>query len=296
MALALGWKGPAAASATAHPCSVRLRSAARRSPGCRAAAVSATTQQQAATPVQRQQALKDPAKISGSSRHAVAVQDRGGPLALDTYMRLPTEQYNELDPSLILPLGKGAFLLKVPRVQLFDVWLEPEVTVHVRQQEGPFGLVFEAQECRLKGSELLQRLGLDKRFVLHFRTAVSWQPRPSAGSRGHYGGGSRAAAAVAAAAAAPTPLSNGGSVRQGQISAEAEVVVWTEVVGPFQAIPRPMLQATGNAVLEALTRALLPVFMRKLADDYQRWASSPQYRARRAAAAAHAPRSTANSP
>lgn len=35
-----------------------------------------------------------------------------------------------------------------PPVQLFDVWLEPEVTVHVRQQEGPFGLVFEAQECR----------------------------------------------------------------------------------------------------------------------------------------------------
>lgn len=154
------------------------------------------------------------------------LQERGGALALDAYMRLPTEQYSELDPSMIHPLGNSAFLLKVPRVQasgpgglrahgapprvvapaacslpggvprpacawqrrrcadsgtvrlegaglldaataqpcvlllrqlslhpqfplqLFDVWLEPEVTVHVRQQEGPVGLVFEAGECR----------------------------------------------------------------------------------------------------------------------------------------------------
>ncbi len=58
------------------------------------------------------------AKRCGCPPPPLQLQDRGGPLALDTYMRLPTEQYNELDPSLILPLGKGAFLLKVPRVQV----------------------------------------------------------------------------------------------------------------------------------------------------------------------------------
>lgn len=287
LAFLLGSRPPPAAAAAAHPGSAGPRLSARSSPACRAAAASAATQQQAVHPAQRQRALKDPARIAGSSRHTVTVQERGGALALDAYMRLPTEQYSELDPSMIHPLGNSAFLLKVPRVQLFDVWLEPEVTVHVRQQEGPVGLVFEAGECRLRGSDLLQRLGLDRRFALHFRTAVSWQPRP--GNGGLTGGSSLAAAASALL----PPLGGGGSAGQGQISAEAEVVVWSEVAGPFQAIPRPMLQATGDAVLAALTQALLPVFMRKLADDYQRWAGSPQYRARRAAAAA-APRAQAH--
>ena len=98
--------------------------------------------------------------------------------------------------------------------------------------------------------------------------------------------------------------------------------VWSEVVGPFAFIPRSALQAsqppasrplgpghgglrhtlaaaastlsdaasfrpmqgTGNAVMGALMTTMLPVFMRKLSDDYVRWAGDAAYRARRAAA------------
>lgn len=93
----------------------------------------------------------------------------------------------------------------------------------------------------------MQSLGLDRRFVLRFHTSVSWQPRPGAnggtqgggtgggGPQGGRGGG-------AAAAAAPAALPPAASSQQGQIHARAEVNVWSEVVGPFQAIPRPMLQ------------------------------------------------------
>lgn len=64
---------PAADAAATHP------RTARRAPASRAAAaISAATQQQMARPMQQQQqrqhALKDTAKISGSSRHMVQVQ------------------------------------------------------------------------------------------------------------------------------------------------------------------------------------------------------------------------------
>lgn len=71
------------------------------------------------------QLLPQPRKQSWQRRRRCVIpallpvpsQDHGGPLSLDAYMRLPTEQYSELDPAMIFPLGSGAFLLKVPRVQ-----------------------------------------------------------------------------------------------------------------------------------------------------------------------------------
>jgi hypothetical protein len=51
-------------------------------------------------------------------------------------------------------------------------------------------------------------------------------------------------------------------------------------------LPPSLPQGTGNAVLRTLMNALLPVFLSKLAEDYRRWANDPEYRARRAAAAA----------
>lgn len=45
-------------------------------------------------------------------------QDQGGELSLDTYLDLPVEQYNRLDPDMIRPLGGGTYALQVPRVQV----------------------------------------------------------------------------------------------------------------------------------------------------------------------------------
>jgi hypothetical protein len=217
------------------------------------------------------------------------MQDRGGAMSLDAYMRLPPEQYNELDPALITALGGSTFLLTVPRLSLFGVWVEPQVTVSVRLADGgPGGVVFESGECRLRGSDLLTQLGLDRRFVLYFHTLLTWQSGPPA------------APATAAAAAAPTaqPSGSGSGIdvsgsdvsgSSGAIKAQVDVQVWTEVVGPFRAIPRGVLQATGNAVMGALMQALLPLFLQKLADDYHRWSTDPAYRARRAAAASQPP-------
>lgn len=92
--------------------------------------------------------------------------------------------------------------------------------------------------CRLKGSELLQQLKLDERFVLYFHTKLTWHS-PAAhpgdgGSNGNGNGSSNGSSSSKRAA--------GAAGQQGSISAEADVQVWSEVVGPFQAIPRGILQ------------------------------------------------------
>jgi hypothetical protein len=56
-----------------------------------------------------------------------------------------------------------------------------------------------------------------------------------------------------------------------------------QVIPPFHLMPRDALEATCSAALTGLVKSLLPVFMRQLAADYQRWAGDAAYRAARAA-------------
>lgn len=46
------------------------------------------------------------------------MQDAGGDVSLDRYMRLPVEQYSELDPTIISPLEGKSFALRVPRIHV----------------------------------------------------------------------------------------------------------------------------------------------------------------------------------
>ena len=52
------------------------------------------------------------------SSHDSALQDSGGALSLTSYMELPVEQYYELDPQMIRPLGGNRFALTVPRTEV----------------------------------------------------------------------------------------------------------------------------------------------------------------------------------
>ena len=91
--------------------------------------------------------------------------------------------------------------------------------------------------CRLRGSDLLERLELDKRFVLYFHTVLTWQPVGSGG-----GSGKGAPPSSASSSSSSSSIVGGGL---GSIHAQSEVQVWSEVVGPFRAIPRAALQVGG---------------------------------------------------
>ena len=66
--------------------------------------------------------------------HLTQVKDmrtKSADVSLATYMRLPVEQYFVLDTATIVSLGGNRFLLRVPRLSFFHVWVEPEIEVSV---------------------------------------------------------------------------------------------------------------------------------------------------------------------
>lgn len=185
------------------------------------------------------------------------MHDYGGSISLASYMQLPAEQYDALDPTLIQPLGGNRFRLQVPRLALFNVWVQPTVDVAVTNATGPPPRVLlQGERCKLDGSPLVQRMHLDQRFELHFQTQLTW----TSGSEGP-----------------STPSPRG----KGSITADLDVEVFTEVIPPFDLLPRSVLEGTCNAVLRTLIGTLLPVFLGRLSADYERWANSPAYRAQR---------------
>ena len=47
------------------------------------------------------------------------------------------------------------------------------------------------------------------------------------------------------------------------LQADLSLEVWSEVIGPFDLLPRGVLEGTGSAVISSLVNGLLPVFMRR---------------------------------
>ncbi len=124
-------------------------------------------------------------------------------------------------------------------------------------------VLLRAENCRITGSDAVESLRLDQRFAMRFVTELTWRsttPTTANGNgngNGHAGSGSGVAVQQQQA--------------QGEIRADSRLDVWSEVVQPFHLLPREVLVATCNGVLRGLMGSLLPLFVRMLAQDYQRW-------------------------
>eukprot|EP00884_Botryococcus_braunii_P019690 jgi/Botrbrau1/6404/Bobra.49_1s0021.1 len=136
-------------------------------------------------------------------------------------------------------------------------------------------VLISSTRCQIRGSDLVERLQLNKRFCMSFTNKLTWTSAPVASTQGPLvslgatSNGTEAAAASALPAAAPP--SESGKLRPGSkdasggaIHGDSKLEVWVEVLGPFRIFPREFLQATANAVLAGLMRTLLPIFTRKL--------------------------------
>ncbi|KXZ55593.1 hypothetical protein GPECTOR_2g1143 [Gonium pectorale] len=225
--------------------------------------------------------LRDPAHIGASGSATSRFQILPGYESLQSYMLLPVEQYFVLDPKQIAHLGGNRFVLTVPRINLFNLWLEAVVEVSVTAHPASYGgssprVVLQAENCRISGSEAVESLRLDQRFALRFTTELTWSTGPADATPA-------AGSGAAAAAAGQGPASVAEAAQAGEIRASSQLDVWSEVVPPFHLLPREVLVGSCNGVLRGLVGSLLPVFVRMLAQDYQRWAVDPAYREERAA-------------
>lgn len=167
-------------------------------------------------------------------------------------MNLPASQYSELDPELITSLSGNLFRLKVPRVTFFNiVWVQPTVDIEVRQRKAPPAVVLTSKAFRLDGSADWIR-SLEKRCILEFQTTLTWS-------------------------------SDNKAAKNASIMGDLVLDVYTEVVPPFNLLSRSVLESTCNAVLKTLTNSLFPIFVRRLAEDYDKWALDEGYRIARTA-------------
>lgn len=170
---------------------------------------------------------------------------------MEKYMRLPVEQYSVLDPKLITMLGEDRFQLKVPRIDVMNIWIEPMATVKVTQPENPPRVNLKTETCEINGSKELKDLHLDGRFYMVFEAELQWENG--------------------------TPA-NGG---RGKMIANSSIDVWCEVEPPFNLMPKEILESTCNVAMDGLMKTLLPIFMSNLSNDYRQWGTSESYRIER---------------
>jgi len=205
--------------------------------------------------------LHDPARIGGTSKSIVPVHDYGGTTSLSAYMHLPPTHYSALDPELIESLGGNKFRLHVPRLKLFSLWVEPTVDISVSSASSiDPRVLLTSESCHIVGSELIQKLHLDNRFILNFSTELTWK------------------GAELSKESIPSASITTNKMPESQINANLELEVLTEVIPPFQLLPRSVLEGTCNTVLRRLMKSLLPKFLQKLANDYTKWATDADYR------------------
>jgi hypothetical protein len=182
-------------------------------------------------------------------------------------MRRPAQHFASVDPGFLEALGPDALRIRVPRLSLLSLWVEPALDLVLSHEAGRSRAVLAARACSLNGSDLVRRLRLEERFELDFVMQLDWGPgEEDAGGAAGPGGG--AAAAAATAGTTPTPL-------RGAL----QIGVAAEVVPPFNLLPRSALEAACNGALRASVAALLPRFLGQLGEDYERWGAIEEHRA-----------------
>lgn len=172
-----------------------------------------------------------------------------------------------------------------PPLQIFNLWIEPVVQVSVRTESNR--VVLEADNCRIRGCEAVERLKLDERFCMRFVTKLTWRVDAPAAAAGSSGQPEQATSSVSSSSLAGmfsrSSSSQVAQLPEGEIVGDAKLDVWSETLPPFNLMPRAMMESTCNAVMRGLVSSLLPLFMRQLAADYGKWATDEAYRAERAA-------------
>jgi len=118
--------------------------------------------------------LRNPVRLSVTHNNTRTVRNYGGDVAINKYMQLPVEQYSMLNESMIIRNAANPenFVLKVPRLQFFNVWVQPRVEVSVETTEDRVGL--KATNCVIEGSEVIEQMGLDSRFDFEASSEMRW--------------------------------------------------------------------------------------------------------------------------
>ena len=132
----------------------------------------------------------------------------------------------------------------------------------------------------------MERIGISDKLVLEVETTMEWRVGEGDSAEGDSGAGAEEREEAGAGgwvgdSAGEALVGRGGALGgdvPGRIEARTRMEVWSDIVAPFSALPKRTLEGSCNAVLRPVVRTLLRTFVQQLGQDYEKWASDPEYR------------------
>ncbi|MGL5064366.1 MAG: DUF1997 domain-containing protein [Microcoleus sp.] len=153
-------------------------------------------------------------------------------VSIQHYLRQPQRLVNALvDRSRTEQLGDDCFRLKMRPLEFMMLSIQPTVDIKVRALSDGT-IELESAGCKIRGVDYI-----NDRFSLHLKGRLS--PHQIDGST--------------------------------QLRGKADLVVQVELPPPFWMTPKPILEATGNALLKSVLLTVKQRLMYQLVFDYRQW-------------------------
>mmetsp|Transcript_30916 Transcript_30916/g.69451 ORF Transcript_30916/g.69451 Transcript_30916/m.69451 type:complete len:262 (+) Transcript_30916:461-1246(+) len=194
-------------------------------------------------------------------------------LSLGAYMRLPTSQYVCIPMPLKAKLTRletgnpeaDEFLLTVPPVRFPGVLeVKPKIWCKVTPLDDR--VCITSERCELSGSPIITSTRLNERFRFTISTNFTWTPDDPPITQGSN----------------TTTLPLNTWSKKPEITSRSRLEVWVDPPFMFRAIPKSVLEATGNGAMSLAIRQIEGAFIRALLKDYERWSGDGAYRETRA--------------
>lgn len=162
--------------------------------------------------------------------------------SLEQYMQLPIEGYT------LLPMREGTglkridgaidlFELEAPSLKFFTIEVKPIIVARVSVT--PSAVLISAQKCVLRGSPIVNKLGLNDRFVVDAQLEFTWS--------------------------ADT------------IYSKSEIAVDVDLQAIFSYLPTRLVVSTGNRVVRRALNLIQGDFLKALGSDFERWSADDDY-------------------
>uniref|UniRef100_A0A7S0N064 Coenzyme Q-binding protein COQ10 START domain-containing protein n=1 Tax=Pyramimonas obovata TaxID=1411642 RepID=A0A7S0N064_9CHLO len=187
-------------------------------------------------------------KIVAEVRATAPVKKSTSPgLDLATYL----SESNEFVDDLSLPLGavlkrteKAKWVILLPKLDLFDVWVQPTATAGGETKMGEFHIW--SKQADIKGSHHVESLELYKRYDCD--ADIRWM-----------------------------------ALDPDTIMCAGKLVLNIDMPAPFSAMPKAVTQGAGDFAVGTMMSVLSDNFTKSLADDYNNWATNVALREKRKA-------------
>lgn len=185
--------------------------------------------------------------------------------SLQNYMAQAAENFTNIQ----LPLGgkisrvDGTHVeLVVPRIQLFDVWLQPRAIAELTTFPGRIEFGSQTEDVGLDGSHHVKEFRLDERFNLDVHITFHWRDASGNSSSGE-------------------SSSDEGMADSSTIYANGTLMIEVDIPPPFSFLPHSVLESAGNTAVAGTMSIIMSAFTSSLARDYNLWSQDAALRQKR---------------